>query len=231
MGNKLKGRRIGIVGGTFNPIHLGHLRSAEENREAFDLYRVIFVPSAEPPHKAGDIIIAKHRYRMVKSAIAGNGRFSASDLEIKRGGKSYTIDTLIHYRELVGDKGEIYFIIGLDAFKEIGTWRRFRELFEYAHFVVTDRPDSNSKNPKFILPGEIKDAFRRDAEGKGAFRRETGEGSHWKHRSGNSLYFQDISALDISSTTVRRLVKEGRSISYLVPESVEKYINKRGLYR
>jgi nicotinate-nucleotide adenylyltransferase len=220
MGNKLKGRRIGIVGGTFNPIHLGHLRSAEENREAYDLFRVIFVPSAEPPHKAGKIIDARHRYRMVKRAVAANRSFTASDLEIERGGKSYTIDTLIHYREMVGDKGDIYFIIGLDAFKEIGSWMRFKELFEYAHFVVTDRPDAASKNPKFTIPGEIKGAFKRG--GKDGF---------WTHRSGNSLYFQDISALDISSTTVRKLIKEGRSISYLVPESVEKYIKKRGLYR
>ncbi|MBN1571658.1 MAG: nicotinate-nucleotide adenylyltransferase [Deltaproteobacteria bacterium] len=222
MRSDLKDKKIGIVGGTFNPIHLGHLRSAEENREAFDLFRVIFVPSAEPPHKAGNIIDAKHRYRMVKRAIAANHSFSASDLEIKRGGKSYTIDTLIHYKELVGETGEIYFIIGLDAFREIGSWMRFRELFEYAHFVVTDRPDAGSKNPKFTIPGEIKSAFKKGAGGRGGF---------WTHTSGSKLYFQDISALDISSTTVRRLVKEGRSISYLVPESVEKYINKRGLYR
>lgn len=220
MRDDLKERRIGIVGGTFNPIHLGHLRSAEENREAFDLFRVIFVPAAVPPHKGENIIDAKHRYRMVKSAINANRSFTVSDIEIKRGGKSYTIDTLKHYREMVGEAGEIYFIIGLDAFKEIGTWRRFRELFDYSHFVVTDRPDRESKNPKLVIPKGLKGAFKRAADGGG-----------WTHRSGNRLYFQDISALDISSTAIRGLIKKGKSISYLVPESVEKYINKRGLYR
>lgn len=222
MRDNLKDKRIGIVGGTFNPIHLGHLRSAEENREMFELFKVIFVPSAEPPHKAGNIIDARHRYRMVKRAIAGNCRFSVSDLEIVRGGKSYTIDTLIHYKEMVGEGGDIYFIIGLDAFKEIDTWMRFTELFEYSHFVVTDRPDPESKNPKLVIPNELKAAFKRVAGDKGGC---------WTHRSGNRLYFQDISALEISSTTIRELIREGRSISYLVPESVKKYIKKRGLYR
>jgi nicotinate-nucleotide adenylyltransferase len=222
MGKDLKGKRIGIVGGTFNPIHLGHLRSAEENREAFDLFRVIFIPSATPPHKdSGNIIDAKHRCKMVKRAVSSNCNFVASDIELQRSGKSYTIDTLRYFKEMVGNEGEIYFIIGLDAFLEIETWMKFRELFEYSHFIVTDRPDSESKSPQFVMPGGLGDAFEKQTDGRRDF---------WIHKSGSRLYFQDISALDISSTTIRGLIKDGKSINYLVPESVNKYIKKRGLY-
>jgi len=221
-GKDLKGKRIGIVGGTFNPIHLGHLRSAEENRETYDLSRVIFIPSATPPHKdSGNIIDAKHRYKMVKRAVSSNCNFVASDIELKREGKSYTIDTLKYFKERVGDEGEIYFIIGLDAFIEIETWMNFRELFEYSHFVVTDRPDSESKSPQFVMPEGISDAFEKQTDGEQDF---------WIHTSKSRLYFQDISALDISSTVIRGLIRDGKSISYLVPESVNKYIKKRGLY-
>ncbi len=218
----LKGKKIGIVGGTFNPIHLGHLRSAEENRETYDLFRVIFIPSATPPNKdSGNIIDAKHRYKMVKRAVSSNCNFMASDIELQRGGKSYTIDTLKYFKEMVGNEGEIYFIIGLDAFLEIETWMNFRELFEYSHFVVTDRPNPESKNPRFVMPKGLIDAFHKQTDG---------ERDSWIHTSKNRLYFQDISALEISSTVIRELIKDGKSINYLVPKSVNKYIKRRGLY-
>jgi nicotinate-nucleotide adenylyltransferase len=212
-------RRLGLIGGTFNPIHLGHLRSAEEVADAFELERVIFIISATPPHKGRDgIIDVEDRYRMVRRAVEKNPRFSASDLEIKRGGKSYTVDTLRYFRNRLGKAADIYFILGLDAFREITTWREYREIFGLAHFIVTDRPFEHDKQPKMTLPPELAALFH---GGKG----------YCEHESGMRLYFHDITALDISATTIRSLMGQNKSIRYLVPDAIRRYIEQKGLYR
>ncbi len=213
-------RRLGIVGGTFNPIHTGHLRSAEEVREAYDLQRVIFIVSAVPPHKAPEgIIEADHRYEMVRRAVRGNPSFDASDIEIDRKGASYTVDTLSYFRRRLGDDAEIYFILGLDAFLEIGTWRDYRRLFELANFVVTDRPTPQSMEPGWSLPPEVAGLFRPEG------------GKSFVHPGGMHLFFHNITGLDISATQIRGLVGHGRSIRYLVPDAVGRYIQQKGLYR
>ena len=212
-------KRIGLFGGTFNPIHLGHLRGAEEIREAFELEEVIFIPSSIPPHKVTEKVIeAKHRLEMVRLATANNPHFSTSDLEITRSGKSYSIDTLRFFRERHQDAP--FFILGRDAFVEIETWKEFQNLFSFCHFIVMARPGSQ-KNATFpSLPETIVPNFRYTPEEKA-----------WAHLSGNRLYFKEISFLDISSTKVRELVEKGESVRYLIPAEVEAYIQKHRLYR
>ena len=215
-----KDEKIGIIGGTFNPIHVGHLRSAEEVREAFGLKRVIFIPSASPPHKdKGNIIEAHHRYNMVRLAVAKNPNFFTSDIEIKRRGTSYTVDTLRYIRKNGVEGINIYFILGIDAFLEIETWKEVKELFGLSNFVVTNRPNPESPNQKIIIPKKLTDAF------------EKTEKDIFTHKSGHRIYYQEISALDISSSDIRERIKSGKSIRYLVADPVKKYIEKRGLYR
>jgi nicotinate-nucleotide adenylyltransferase len=212
--------RIGILGGTFNPIHLAHLRIAEEVREACTLERVLFIPAAAPPHKtvAEDVPFAQ-RFVMVKTAIAGNPAFIASDLEARRKGKSYSVHTLeILRRE--NPKDELFFIIGMDSLRDIATWKEYRRLFELANIAVASRPGITGGDPQTLLPVAIRKEFCYDSSSKTLL-----------HRCGTSVFFLEETFLGISSTHIRRLVAEGRSIRYLVPPAVEKYIFSHGLYR
>ncbi|HXF75168.1 MAG TPA: nicotinate-nucleotide adenylyltransferase, partial [Methylomirabilota bacterium] len=128
--------KLGLFGGTFDPIHWGHLRSAEEVAESFGLDRVYFIPASIPPHKRGETTTpAEDRLKMVRLAVAGNDRFAVSTIEIKRAGVSYSIDTLRAFNAKKRRGDSLYFIIGLDAFREIGTWKDFRELFSLCHFI------------------------------------------------------------------------------------------------
>jgi len=210
---------IGVMGGTFNPIHIGHLRSAEEVREAFGLSRVIFIPSADPPHKGKKgIIDIADRLELVSEAVEENPFFTASDIEARREGKSYTVDTLKEMKDRLDDGGEMYFILGLDAFLEIETWYSYQELFTLSHFVVTDRPTPESHNPPLILPETLTALF------------EKVDDRTLRHPSGNRVYYHNISALDISATEIRRLVGEKKSIRYLVPDRVNDIIIQKGHY-
>jgi nicotinate-nucleotide adenylyltransferase len=209
-------RRIGLFGGTFNPIHLGHLRGAEEIREAFGLKEVIFIPAALPPHKmTEEIIEPRHRLDMVKRATQKNAHFSTSDVELKRPGKSYSIETIRYFREKFKDSP--YFILGRDAFAEIESWRDFQGLFFLCNFIIMTRPDLIQPSS---LPGALTPTFRYDQGASG-----------WVHVSGNMIFFKEINFLDISSTKIRDLVRKGGSIKYLVPPEVEAYIEKHGLYQ
>jgi len=214
-----KGRRIGLFGGTFNPIHLGHLRGAEEIWQAFQLDEVIFIPSSIPPHKATEKVMeAKHRLEMVRLATSSNSHFSTSDLELSRTGRSFSIDTIRFFRERQEDA--FFFILGGDAFAEIETWKDFQNLFSLCHFIVMARPGpqkniSSSPFPKTLVPD---------------FRYDPGERA-WVHLTGHRVYFKEISFLDISSTKVRELIEKGETVRYLIPAEVEAYIQKYGLYR
>ena len=210
-------KKIGILGGTFNPIHFGHLRAAEEIREDLSLDKVIFIPSGIPPHRpASEIVSFAHRYEMVKLAIAHNPSFSISDIEGQRAGKSYTVDTLKLLKEKIN--AEFYFIIGLDAFLEINTWKSPKELFTLTHFIVM--PRKGFKQEEILTP--LKRLFAEEVKKKNdAFILPTGK----------CVYFCHISSLNISATHIRRLLAEGKSIRYLVPKEVADYIYKKGLYR
>jgi nicotinate-nucleotide adenylyltransferase len=216
---KGENKRIGLFGGTFNPIHLGHLRGAEEIREGFHLEEVIFITSSIPPHKVTEKVIeARHRLEMARLATSGNPHFSTSDLELSRPGNSYSIDTLRFFREREQDA--IFFILGRDAFVEIETWKEYQNLFSLCHFIVMARPGSQENSSSPPLPEALIQNFRYRPEEKA-----------WIHLSGHRLYFKEISFLDISSTKVRELIERGGSVRYLIPAEVEAYIQKHGLYR
>jgi nicotinate-nucleotide adenylyltransferase len=213
--------KIGLFGGTFDPIHWGHLRSAEEVSERFALDRIYFIPASIPPHKRGDVITpAEHRLAMVRLAVAGNPRFAVSRIEIARPGISYTVDTLRRFAGRLTAKDSLYFVIGLDAFREIGTWKDFRELFRLAHFIVTSRPGRRDTDPLRGTSVAVKKLFCYDTKKRG----------YW-HASGRGLFFIELTDIAISASEIRNLVQKGKSIRYLLPRGVEAYIQKQGLYR
>ncbi len=212
--------KTGILGGTFNPIHLAHLRIAEEVEQACELDRVLFIPAADPPHKdvAGEVSF-KHRLAMVEAAIRSHPDFYASDLEIRRSGKSFSVDTLeILRRE--DPTGQRYFIIGLDSYRDIASWKDFARLFSLCHLVVTTRPGVDVNEPLAPLPVAIHQDFCYDEQA-----------GRMQHKSGNYLIFLKETYLDISSTQIRKMLAEGRSVRHLVPPAVADYIEAHGLYR
>ncbi len=211
--------KLGILGGTFNPIHLAHLRIAEEVREACALDRVLFIPAAAPPHKeVADAVSFSHRLAMVEAAIAGNPAFAVSDLENRRPGKSYSVQTLeiLHQEH---PRGEFYFIMGMDSFRDITTWRQWRRLFALAHIVVAARPGAPEADPRDLVPVAMAGEFCYDVPSNSL-----------RHQSGKEVIFLGETRLDIASSRLRQLVAEGRSIRYLVPPPVEAYIAQHGLY-
>jgi nicotinate-nucleotide adenylyltransferase len=211
--------KIGLMGGTFNPVHLAHLRIAEEAREAFGLDQVLFIPAGDPPHKplAGEVPFAQ-RCEMVRLAIAGNPTFKLSDVEGERGGKSYSIDTLNHFHAQRPDD-TLYFIIGSDSFLEIGLWHRYADIFRACNLIVVERPGRPTADPLKALPVAIRGEFGYTAETQGL-----------QHESGRCVHFLKGCPLDISSTAIRNLIECGRSITYLVPSTVEAYIKTKRIY-
>ena len=210
---------IGLMGGTFNPIHLAHLRIAEEAREMCSLDRVIFIPAADPPHKplAGEVPF-EQRYEMVRRAIGGNPHFMLSDVEGLRPGKSYSIDTIATIQEEhPGDK--LFFIIGSDSFLEIGLWHRYLDIFRSCSLIVVERPGRQICDPLAALPVAIRDELR-----------YTPPVRYLEHAAGTSVQFLCGCPLDISSSEIRRLLAEGHSITYLVPPEVEAYIKEQRIY-
>lgn len=213
--------KIGIFGGTFDPIHWGHLRSAEEVSETFGLDCVYFIPASIPPHKRGQTHTpARDRLRMVRLAVARNPRFKVSTIEIRRPGVSYSIDTVREFARGLQPTDSLYFIIGLDAFREIGTWKNYQNIFPLCHFIVTSRPGSKRSDPLEGTGIAVKKLFCYD------FKRR-----NYRHRSGTRVHFIELTDIAISASEIRALVRQGKSIRYLGPSSVEKYIKRRGLYR
>ena len=216
-------QRIGILGGTFNPIHYGHLAAAEEVRERLKLDRVLFIPSFHPPHKQeDDVPSAVHRMEMVRIAIIENAAFEPSDIEIKRGGKSYTIDTIEALKRTYPD-AELFFITGVDSFLDIQTWNSWERLLSVCTFVVLSRPG-------YQFADLLKIDFLRSAETQ-VIELDREQRLHVEIHAGTFIvYLEMIPLYDISSTDIRRRVKEGRSIKYLLPEAVETYIINNKLY-
>lgn len=216
-------RKLGILGGTFNPIHYGHLAAAEEVRDRLKLDRILFIPASLPPHKfEQDVPSAYHRMEMVRLATSGNPHFEPSDIEIKRGGTSYTIDTIESLR-LSYPGAELFFITGLDTFLEIKTWHAWEKLLRICSFVVLSRPG-------YSFTDLLKIDFMKSA-GREMIDLDQGMLKHAKIRPGAfTLYLEMIPLYDISSTDIRRRVKEGGNIKYLLPDSVEVYIIEKGLY-
>jgi nicotinate-nucleotide adenylyltransferase len=211
--------RIGVFGGSFDPIHLGHLRAAEEAREALALDRVLFVPAANPPHKpTRKLADGALRLEMTRLAVADHPAFVVSTIELERGGVSYSVDTLEEIRRTEGD-ASLFFLVGVDAFREIHLWRDVTRLFELAHVVVVRRPPAPLEVSVDHLPIAAREAFCYDPVTR----------SH-RHRSGTSLSFLSITGLDVSATSIRSALRAQRSIRYLVPSAVERFIAERRLY-
>ncbi|NPV90204.1 MAG: nicotinate-nucleotide adenylyltransferase [Firmicutes bacterium] len=199
-------RRIGIMGGTFDPIHYGHLVAANTARFEFGMEAVILVPSGRPPHKEERVISdPEHRYRMALLATFSNPHFLVSRFEIDREGYSYTIDTVKHFKEIFGSEVALFFITGADAVLEIMTWKNVHELVTYCSFVAVSRPgfnlmhlNSNSEIDEKLLA---------------------------------RTRLLEIPALAISSTDIRNRVAQNRPIQYLLPEKVEEYTRAFGVYK
>lgn len=198
--------RIGIFGGTFDPIHMGHLVVTEEARVLLGLNEVLFIPAGRPWFKAHqDVTDGCHRIAMVELAIGSNPCFKSVDIEVIRPGATYTVDTIVELQQRLGDEVEFYLILGVDSLHEIHRWREVERLFDMATIVGMSRPDSPEFDPK-TLDGIAPNASAKVTMLKGPM-------------------------IDISGTDIRRRVAEGRSIKYRVPEAVESYIYEHGLYR
>lgn len=202
--------RIGVLGGTFNPVHLGHLIVAQTAMERFELGRVLFIPCASPPHKNGPgLAEGRHRLAMLQSAIEGDLRFEVSDVELQRGGRSYTIDTVraLHERFPGAD---FCFIIGADTLTELHTWREIETLLTLVRFVTVARPGTDlaplrARPDRLRLPPPWPERLLADVA--------------------------EARQVDISSSDIRYRLAEGMSIRYLVPVGVEMYITEHHLYR
>ena len=199
--------RMGVMGGTFDPIHYGHLVTAESAYESFHLDHVQFVPVGTPPHKDEEVLTpARHRLAMTRLAVTNNPHFVASSVEVERPGASYTIDTMRYFHEQYGPDVELFFITGVDAIMEIPNWNNAKGLFELCTFIAATRPGYSVERFQAFL-------------------------SELTPRRRRKIKTLEVPALAISSTDLRRRVREGRSIKYLVPDLVEQYIADHGLYR
>lgn len=215
-----RGSGIGLLGGTFDPIHLAHLRVAEELRETQGLAEVRLVPCAVPPHKTRrDVAAPADRLHMVQRAVAGVPGLRAWDVELARGGRSYTVDTLRLLRARVGAQARIVFALGWDAFTEFHTWREHTAIFALCDVVVVTRPSHPTTLALDDFPIAARESLHYDRVSAG-----------FRHVSGHRVSLQRVTALDISATDVRARVRAGRSIRFLVPESVRRYIHDHHLY-
>lgn len=197
--------KIGIMGGTFDPIHFGHLATAEAVRESFMLDEILFIPAARPPHKRGrNVTDEKHRLTMTILATRSNKFFKVSDMELKRTGLSYTLDTMNELYKTFGNSTELFFIIGADSLADLSKWHEARELVEKCHFIATTRQGVD------VDFSAVENYF-------GAIAKE-------------HIHRVTTPGLEISSTDIREKVRLGRSIKYLVPEAVEEYILREELY-
>lgn len=213
---------IGILGGTFDPIHNGHLRLAEEMREHFGLGGVRLIPAGDPWQKtraARQIVKAQHRLAMIRAAITGNPHFTVDDRELHRAGPSYTLDTLLSLRSELGGDVPLVWLMGSDTFLGMPTWHRWQALFDHAHVAVAERAGNTSWRNAMAasLMDEFEDRVVADAG-------DLGRGA-----AGRIAVFT-MTALDISSTAVRSHLSAGRSPRYLVPDAVLDYIAANQLY-
>ncbi len=214
------GPRLGILGGTFDPIHYGHLRLAEEVGETLDLEHVYLIPAALPPHKGQRKVSPfQHRLEMTRIASAESPLLKVLDLEARREGFSYSIETLKTFHRMVHPDLDLHFVLGMDAFLEIETWKDYRSLFHYAHFVVIQRPG---------FPSDILESFLPTLGV--AFAKKNGE-NRFVAPSGYEVMCMEATLMDISSTKIREKVTAGKSIRFLVPEAVKTYIENNHLYR
>lgn len=212
---------IGIYGGTFDPIHYGHLRIAEELLDMISLKRIIFVPSGAPRLRAAPVAARNHRSNMVYLAIRDNSMFSLDEREVNRPGMSTTIESLREYRCELGDSTALCFILGMDAFVKINQWHHWHELFNLCHMIIAARPGYSSINDQQNLPADIKKEF---------ISRRVLNANDLELQTSGFIYTAETTLLEISASHIRSLINAGKSIRYLLPESVSDYIKSNCLY-
>ncbi len=223
--------RVGLFGGTFNPIHLGHLRAVWKVKEGFALDKIYLIPSAIPPHKESEgVAHAQDRIEMIRLAVSSYPALMesvvVSDVELKRSGPSYTIDTVRHFKSILPEDTRLYLIIGIDAFLEIDTWKSYMDLFLLTPFIIMTRPCSG-RNYTSAKKETIGDYLRSRISDGYTF---SSLHSCYVHDEKEPVFIFDVTPMDISSTKIRKLIKKGRTIKSLVPEKVEGFIKTRGLY-
>ncbi|MGK2951966.1 MAG: nicotinate-nucleotide adenylyltransferase [Thiobacillus sp.] len=205
---------IGIFGGTFDPIHFGHLRLAEEMAEALELSQVRFIPAGQPPHRGTPRTEAAHRLEMVRRAIAGNPRFAVDAREVGSPDPSYTVDTLTALRAELGNEQPLWLLLGADAFLGLPTWHEWRRLFELANIAVAARPGARLLQSD-SLPDDLKQEVSQRQQAAG---------------SAGSLLLRQMTPLDISATAIRDTLARQGSARYLLPDAVLDYIHEHQLY-
>lgn len=215
--------KLGIFGGTFNPIHFGHLRVAEETRELAGLDRVLFMPSGNPPLKSADLASAADRFEMTRLATENNPAFEVTDIECRSSRKSYTADTLKGLKELY-PSDDIHFILGIDAFLDLPRWYQPDRICTLADFILLSRPGYQfsmlSGSP--FLSAKASDLRKLDSGNM--------ESHSFMMKSGRKALLLNVSTLDISATDIRTRIKQGRSVKYLLPAEVEYFIISHKLY-
>ena len=220
-------RHIGLFGGTFNPVHSGHVRVIREVKTGFKLDEILIIPSALPPHKKSENVVdAKDRIEMIRLAFLNDPGFVISDVELKRTGPSYTVDTIHYFKSVLPENSRLYLIMGLDAFLEIDTWKSYKKFFLLIPFIVIFRSVSGKYGKK--SGWESLENYLQSNISKGyTF---SSSQSTFVHDQKQPIYVFDVSPVDISSTTIREYIKNGVSIKHLVPEPVENFIKTKGLY-
>jgi nicotinate-nucleotide adenylyltransferase len=225
--NRITPIRIGLFGGTFNPIHQGHTQVAEEVLQHYALDQVIFIPSAVPPHKSRQAVTgAEHRLVMTRLALDEKRHLQVSDIEIQRQGPSYTIDTLRWFKQPVEQPCHFFFMVGIDAFLEIHTWKAYLQLFEETAFIIMSRPQSGQPFPdlsgavvSYVCTHISKD-YHLSADRRVLL-----------HPAKHPLYLATVTAVDIASSHIRDAVRRGEGIDRWVDPAVAQYIKDKGLYR
>jgi nicotinate-nucleotide adenylyltransferase len=216
--------KIGLFGGTFNPVHCGHLQVVTEVKNRFHLERLFIIPAALPPHKtAVDMAAAGDRLEMVRRSFSGQEGFSVSDVELRRTGPSYTIDTVRHFKHEFSQGTQLYLIVGLDAFLEIETWMHYEQLFKELPMIVMTRPGSWGADDEQVFANYLHHRISADyawSEAAGSY----------VHPDLAKVYFTRVTRIDVSATGVRQAVRETRSLDGIVPIPVADYIHQKGLY-
>lgn len=222
--------KVGVFGGAFNPIHVGHLAAVSEVADRAGLERVYFVVSARPPHKGDHLMAdAESRYGMVELATEDNPIFRASRVEIGRPGASYTVDTMRHFRERYGD--DVYFILGQDAMEDVGSWHSASTLLKTTNFIVVTRPGYDPSALMDVLNGVLGAVYKNiriielDVDMDGVTRLMRVEGT------ASTIRLMEITPLGISSSLIRARMLRGEPVKYLVPDAVERYLKLNGIYR
>lgn len=210
-------KKIGLFGGTFDPVHNGHLAVGRAALRQLALDTLYFIPASSPPHKSDQLITPFfHRVAMLRLAVRGEPRFVVSDIEGLRGGPSYTIDTLLQFRQILGPEVDFFFVIGLDAFADITTWKSYHELLNRTSFVVIDRPSLGCQTVAQVV-GRCFPAYREEDRGV------------WSKAGSRGIYSLAMNPVPVSSSMIRDRLRRGEAVDQLTPAGVVEYLRQHRL--